>query len=44
MRWKAIAAALDSETVVVCGGINFLGEGCGMALGVRYGVRGAAWL
>jgi hypothetical protein len=26
MRWKAIAAALDSETVVVCGGINFLGK------------------
>jgi hypothetical protein len=45
MRWKAIAAALDSETVVVCGGINFLGEGCGMALyRMRHGSRGAAWL
>ena len=26
MRWKSIAASLDTETVVVCGGINFLGE------------------
>ena len=25
MRWKSVAASLDTDTVVVCGGINFLG-------------------
>ena len=25
MRWKNVAASLDNETVVVCGGINILG-------------------
>jgi len=26
MRWKSVAASLDKDTIVVCGGINFLGD------------------